>query len=195
MATDGKARAGAAPADLISRPIVSDRVQPRHRSDSIATTVAVSIFLLILPAPLASVTNQDGGRALSIQPANGASESTSTAVGAERRAVAEITVHRVRIVAPAAEDKERSALIQFTLSNDSPATVRDIAITVLILRRETTDQSEEARVLAGPFYVKGSFLLEPGDVTDYEIGLRNLSPDCSCRASVGVISARIVEQP
>ena len=167
-----------------------------HHPSTRATAFAVGVFLVVLPATLASTgpSNQDG-RAPSLQPTNGGGKSISTAVDAERTALSQLAVQRVRIVAPPFADKERSALVQFDVSNDSPVTVRDIVVEISILAREEPDGPKKPRVLAGPFYLKGSFLLEPGHVTDYEIGLRNLSPACSCRASAGVISARIVEQP
>lgn len=166
-----------------------------HHPSTRATAFAVGVFLLVLPATLASTgpANQDGG-APSLQPTNGGGKSPSTAVDIERTALSQLAVQRVQIVAPPSADKERSALVRFDMSNDSPVTVRDIVVEISMAREEP-DDAKEPRVLAGPFYVKGSFLLEPGHVTDYDIGLRNLSPACSCRASAGVISARIVEQP
>jgi hypothetical protein len=189
-------RTGCGPeAVRISWSIGGDCAELQHRSGARATTIAVSIFLLVLPAVLGSVVNRDGGRAQSVQGAHGGIESTFSAGGAEPTAISGIAVHRVRIVAAPPADKERSALVLFTLSNNSSATVDDIVIEVSIVARGASDQPEKPTVLAGPFHVKGSFLFEPGHVTDYEVGLRNLSPGCSCRARVGVISARIVEQP
>ena len=195
MTSDVRTGHGPESTARISEPIAGDCGELRQRSRDRATTFAVSIFLLVLPAALGSVANQDGDRAHSVQPTSGGIESTSAAYAAQPTAVSGIAVRRVRIVAAPPADKQRSALVLFTLSNDSPATLGDIVIEVSILARETLDPPEKPTVLAGPFYVKGSFLFEPGHVTDYEIGVSNLSAGCSCRARVGVISARIVERP
>jgi hypothetical protein len=37
--------------------------------------------------------------------------------------------------------------------------------------------------------MRGSFVLEPGHTTYYEIGLRKLPPDCRCQAEIDVLSA------
>ena len=57
----------------------------------------------------------------------------------------------------------------------------DVLLEVSILEQLPPGEPlRSRRVLAGPFFVRGTAVLQPGYTINYEMLLHNLSSDCSC---------------
>jgi hypothetical protein len=103
-------------------------------------------------------------------------------------------IAKVRFDPPPPGEKDSSAVLKFQISNRSSSTLTDIVVEVSIveeLRRGHLDTRK--RVLAGPFAIRGTIVLDAGYTADYEILLRNMSPTCRCAAKVRVVSFRSIE--
>lgn len=80
------------------------------------------------------------------------------------------------------------------MSNGSSTTLADIVLEVSIVEeRRRGHVDTPRRVLAGPFAIRGTTVLDPGYTADYEILLRNISATCRCAANVRVLSFRSIE--
>lgn len=91
---------------------------------------------------------------------------------------------------PAAEVETPATLLEFDMLNDSADPVTDVVVQISIAEKSTNQQPP--RVVAGPFTITGETVLEPGYTIQYRMIMRNLSSDCDCVASVGILSARPV---
>jgi hypothetical protein len=91
---------------------------------------------------------------------------------------------------PAAGVETPATLLEFDMLNDSVDPVTDVVVQISIAEKSANHQPPH--VVAGPFTIKGEAVLEPGYTIKYQMIMRNLSSDCDCVASVGVLSARPV---
>jgi hypothetical protein len=103
-------------------------------------------------------------------------------------------IAKVRFDPPPPGEEDSSAVLKFQMSNGSSSTLTDIAVEVSIVEELRRGHLETPRrVLAGPFAIRGTIVLDPGYTADYEILLRNMSPTCRCAAKVRVLSFRSIE--
>jgi hypothetical protein len=108
-----------------------------------------------------------------------------------RAALGQLTVSEIHIEEPPPGDTTlRSATLRFAVSNVSSHSFRDPVIRIALFERSGAERTgQENLLVGGPFVMRGSFVLEPGHTTYYEIGLRKLPPDCRCQAEIDVLSA------
>jgi hypothetical protein len=107
---------------------------------------------------------------------------------------ADIHVEGITFVLPPADAPQPSSLLQFIVVNDSAAAVSDLVISVTV-KETPPDEDDSPRTLVGPFAVAGHATIEVGYSVEYSLLLRNLMPDCHCRADVQVTSARPASEP
>ena len=107
--------------------------------------------------------------------------------------VSSLGIAKMRLDSPPPWENENSAVLKFQMSNDSSSAVTDIVFEVSIVEEPQREHRDmPARVLAGPFAIRGKIVLDPGYTVDSEILLRNISPTCSCVANVRVLSFRSI---
>jgi hypothetical protein len=100
-------------------------------------------------------------------------------------------IARVRLDPPPPGERKNAAILKFRMSNRSSSTLADIVFEVSIVEeRRRGHLDRPRRVLAGPFAITGTIVLDPGYTADYEILLRNISAPCRCAANVRVLSFR-----
>lgn len=105
-----------------------------------------------------------------------------------------LRIARVRLDPPPPGEKENSAVLKFQLSNGISTTLADIVLEVSIVEELWPGHMDKPRrILAGPFTIRGTIVLDPGHTADYEIFLRNISATCRCAANVRVLSFRPIE--
>ena len=86
---------------------------------------------------------------------------------------------------PAFKDKRDAISGEDTAKSIEPGSIREKAV----------DLAVTPRTIVGPFMVGGHATIEAGYAVDYELLLKNLAPDCSCLATVRVVSARELPEP
>jgi hypothetical protein len=111
--------------------------------------------------------------------------------GTEKRSP--VGIAKVRLDPPPPWEKENAAVLKFQMSNGSSSTLADIVFEVSIVEERRGQLETPRRVLAGPFAIRGTSVLDPGYTADYEILLRNISTPCGCAANVRVLSFRSIE--
>jgi hypothetical protein len=106
------------------------------------------------------------------------------------------TVHisDIRLEAPERRTTEPASVLKFEMLNEGERRVTDVMLEIAI-REKATDVVETPRTIVGPFLVGGHATIEAGYAVDYELLLKNLAPDCSCLATVRVVSARELPEP
>jgi hypothetical protein len=90
-------------------------------------------------------------------------------------------------------EEANAAVLKFRMSNVSSTGVTDIVFEVSIVEEPRHEHVDTRRVLAGPFKIRGKFVLDPGNSADCEILLLNMSPACRCAAKVRILSFRSIE--
>ena len=104
-----------------------------------------------------------------------------------------VGIAKVRLDPPPPGEKEHVAVLTFQMSNRSSSTLADIIFEVSIVEeRRRGHLYTPRRVLAGPFAIRGTIVLDPGYTADFEILLRNISATCRCAANVRVLSFRSI---
>jgi hypothetical protein len=104
-----------------------------------------------------------------------------------------LKIQNVRLDSSAAAAPAPSAILRFDVVNESSNRVTDFVLEISILEKpRATGAPIRPRVLVRPFTIQGAVVLESGYTMNYEMVLRNLSSDCSCRVIVEVLSARPV---
>src|SRR3989442_353552 len=68
--------------------------------------------------------------------------------------------------------------------NDGSSRMGNVVLEISVLEKSAPDSQSESfsrpRVLVGHFAIQGKAILNPGYMTNYEMLLRNFSPDCTC---------------
>jgi hypothetical protein len=106
-------------------------------------------------------------------------------------ATSTLRVEHVRLEPARAMNVLPSSVLKFDLFNVSANRLTDMVLEITIVERPERDRAVGGRrVLVGPFIIRGSEVLESGYTINYEMLLRNFSPDCSCVANVDVLSVR-----
>ena len=104
-----------------------------------------------------------------------------------------LRISNLRIEDAFPSEEKPSAVLKFHTLNRGTTTITDIVFAISIVRKPRGGQADDRpRLLAGPFTIWGNVVLEPGYTADYEMLLRNVSPDCRCTATVAIVSARSV---
>ena len=106
-----------------------------------------------------------------------------------------LRIKNVRLEAAPPDVPTPSTVLKFDVLNDGAVRVTDLLIQIGIRTKESTDRSRPPQIIVGPFSVAGYATIEAGYTLNYEMLLRNLSPDCSCVADVSITSARPVAEP
>ena len=106
---------------------------------------------------------------------------------------ADIHVEDIKFVPPPADAPQPSALLKFSVVNESGSSVSDLVIAITV-RETPNDEGDTPRALVGPFTVGGHATIEVGYSVEYALLLRNLMPDCRCQAEVKVMSARTASE-
>lgn len=102
-----------------------------------------------------------------------------------------LRIDNLRFERPPVDAPTPSTLLKFDMVNDDTLRLTDIRIEVAVFEKGATLIDPNAtRVVVRPFTIRGRETIEPGYTVNFEMLLRNLSADCSCRATVNVISAR-----
>ena len=107
---------------------------------------------------------------------------------------ATVHINDIRLEAPARETTEPASVLKFEMLNDGERRVTDVMLEIAI-REKAVDIAVTPRTIVGPFLVGGHATIEAGYAVDYELLLKNLAPDCSCLATVRVVSARELAEP
>jgi hypothetical protein len=98
-----------------------------------------------------------------------------------------LRVENVRLEAPVRAEASPSTLLKFDVFNGTPTPLTGLVLEISIL--ETPALTELAgRTLVRPFKIRGHVVLQAGYTVNYEMLLRNLSPDCRCIANVDIVS-------
>jgi hypothetical protein len=110
---------------------------------------------------------------------------------------AALRVRNVRLVAADPIGDVPSLNVKFEVRNEGTSPLTEIIVEIRVLDRLSADGADRdpAATIAGPFTIRGRAILDPGFSMNYEMRLRNLTPDCGCRASVSVNSARVADRP
>ena len=104
-----------------------------------------------------------------------------------------LRIDHVRLERAPRTETSPSAILKFDLLNEGVDRMTDVLLEVSILEQPPPGESlQSRRVLAGPFNIRGTAVLQPGYTMNYELLLRNVSSECSCIARVVVTSARAV---
>jgi hypothetical protein len=87
--------------------------------------------------------------------------------------------------------------VKFEVRNEGTAPLTEIIVEVRVVDRLSAQGADRAppATIAGPFTIRGRVILDPGFSMNYEMRLRNLTPECGCRANVSVSSARVADRP
>ena len=102
----------------------------------------------------------------------------------------------MRLDAAPADAPKPSAVLKFDMLNDGELRVTDIVLQIAMVEKQRVEGAVGSpRVVVGPFTIRGSVTIEAGYTVNYEMLLRNLSPDCGCVANVVVVSARTLSDP
>jgi hypothetical protein len=84
-----------------------------------------------------------------------------------------------------------STTVKLDMVNESAHGLTDLVVRLWIEEAVPPNSSiVPRRTLAGPYTLRGKVVLEPGHTINYEMLLRNLSPDCACVVKVDVLSVR-----
>jgi len=81
-----------------------------------------------------------------------------------------VEIAKVRLDPPPPGEKDNAAVLKFQMNNGSSSTLADIVLEVSIVeerRRRHADTPQ--RVLAGPFAIRATMVLDPGYTAAYEI--------------------------
>jgi hypothetical protein len=156
------------------------------------TSTVVGIVAMTWSMPAFGGTKEVHFGQLKSKPETTTVRSAPTRPGVEKPAkLPPISIAKVRLDPAPPGEKKNSAVLKFQVSNESSNTLTDIVFEISIveeLQREHLDTP--SRVLAGPFEVRGTIVLDPGYTADCEVLLRNVSSECSCGANVRVLSVR-----
>jgi len=97
-----------------------------------------------------------------------------------------LLVENVRIDPAPPLEGVPTTLLNFGLANKGSDGLTNIVVKVSVVGKRT------GVALAGPFTLMGNdrHILRPGQSLNFEIRLRNISPECGCRAYVTVLSAQ-----
>jgi len=105
-----------------------------------------------------------------------------------------VHINDIRLEAPPRQTPEPASVLKFEMLNDGERRVTDVMLEIAI-REKAADIAVTPRTIVGPFLVGGHATIEAGFAVDYELLLKNLAPDCSCLATVRVVSARELPEP
>jgi hypothetical protein len=105
-----------------------------------------------------------------------------------------VHINDIRLEAPVRRTAEPASVLKFEMLNDGERRITDVMLEIAI-REKASDVLETPRTIVGPFLVGGHATIEAGYAVDYELLLKNLAPDCSCSATVRVVSARELPEP
>ena len=105
-----------------------------------------------------------------------------------------VHINDIRLEAPPRQTPEPASVLKFEMLNDGERRVTDVMLEIAI-REKAADIAVTPRTIVGPFLVGGHATIEAGYAVDYELLLKNLAPDCSCLATVRVVSARELPEP
>ena len=105
-----------------------------------------------------------------------------------------VHINDIRLEAPPRQTPEPASVLKFEMLNDGERRVTDVMLEIAI-REKAVDLAVTPRTIVGPFMVGGHATIEAGYAVDYELLLKNLAPDCSCLATVRVVSARELPEP
>jgi hypothetical protein len=103
-----------------------------------------------------------------------------------------LKVAHIRFEAGPSNNTTTLTNLKFDLYNQSAQTLTDILVHVSIVKRTRGGNGDPPTLIAGPYTIRGTADLPPGHTVEFEMGLRNLGPDCRCTARVAVLSARSV---
>ena len=156
------------------------------------------MLLIALLIPMAACVSRRGGNDGSLleQPEADIYASAPRS-GHPTREVPSVTqalaVRNIRLEAASPIDSRPSVNLKFDLANEGSDGLTGIVLEVAVA--ESTVAAPGTRMLAGPFLIHSKVTLAPGHVITYEIRLRDLAPDCTCRARIGVLSASVPNAP
>jgi hypothetical protein len=96
-----------------------------------------------------------------------------------------------RVGTTLAAETSPSMFLKFEISNEGSTSVSDIVLEISIVEKPQSEQPNFApRVVVHPFTIRGNVVLRPGYTMNYEMLMKNLSSECSCVATVAVVSVR-----
>jgi hypothetical protein len=98
-----------------------------------------------------------------------------------------LRVENVRLEAPVSAETLLSTLLKFDVFNGGSIPLTDLILEISILEKPAVNELS-GKALVGPFKIRGKVVLQAGYTINYEMLLRNLSSDCSCEATVDVVS-------
>jgi hypothetical protein len=107
-----------------------------------------------------------------------------------------LRVRNVKLVAADPIGDVPSLNVKFEVRNEGTAPLTEIIVEVRVVDQVSAESTgrDQPATIAGPFTIRGRAILDPGFSMNYEMRLRNLTPDCGCRANVSVSSARVAHR-
>lgn len=98
-----------------------------------------------------------------------------------------LRVANVRLEAPVHAEASPSTLLKFDVFNGTSTPLSDFVLEISILeKRALTELS--GRALVRPFKIRENGVLQAGYTVNFEMLFRNLASDCTCIATVDVVS-------
>ena len=91
----------------------------------------------------------------------------------------------------ASTDGADEAVVSFDLVNESGGALTELVLAISIVDDASSTEAGE-HLVAGPFTVRGAFVLEPSNSLTYEMRFRNVASRCECSPVIEVQSARPV---
>lgn len=181
--------------DLLSLSFDRERIERAANMMSWSGSVVVGIAALTSGTTSIASTHANQGRPTNSQRDVAAVSSKTSRPDIERAAEkSPLGIAGIRLD-HAPPEEANAAVLKFHMSNVGSTGLTDIVFEVSIVeepRHEHVDTTR--RVLAGPFVIRGKFVLDPGNTADCEILLRNMSPACRCAAKVRILSFRSTEE-
>jgi hypothetical protein len=100
-----------------------------------------------------------------------------------------LRVENVRLEVPVTAETLPSTLLKFDVFNGGSTPLTDLILEISILEKPVSNELFR-KALVRPFKIRGNVVLQAGYTINYEMLLRNLSSDCTCAATVDVVSVR-----
>ena len=99
-----------------------------------------------------------------------------------------LKVQNIRLEPGPLAESSPSTTLKFDMLNDGASHLTNIVLEVSIVKERQEESDTRQNVLVQPFTIREKAVLQPGYSMEYELRLRNFSPDCGCVPRVNVVS-------
>jgi len=104
-----------------------------------------------------------------------------------------VRIEHVRLEPTPDADVVPSSSVAFDMVNTGSTSITDIMFEISILSEPARHFEHLGILLAGPYRLRTTVVLHPGDTMSFEMRLSNLSADCECAANARLIAARSID--